>query len=240
MSSGSKTALVLLAGYGLVGAAAGIALTVPDPAAVASSARTSSTIAAGQVVDVVPSPVRANPSVPPPPPATGGGPDSSPLPTALRDVPAPGETASFEPARMVLPDGTPTAVLSVGVGDDGGLVIPENPAQVGRWVGGARAADSQGSLVIAGHVDSRDYGLGALYRLKGVTPGSVIELQGETRRQRYIVTSTRQVSQQSLATDDQFFRQDTPHRLVVITCGGPFDAVRHRYRDNYIVLARPA
>ncbi len=234
MSSGSKTALVLLAGYGLVGAAAGIALTLPGSSTPDSSAITSSPVA-----DVVTSTVWPDPSVPAPPP-TASGPGSSPVPTALRDVPAPGETASFEPTRMVLPDGTPTAVLAVDVGDDGGLIIPEDPAQVGRWVGGARAGDSVGSLVIAGHVDSREYGLGALYRLKGVTPGSVIELQGDTHRQRYIVTSTRQVNQQSLATDDQFFRQDVPHRLVVITCGGPFDAVRHRYRDNYIVLARPA
>jgi hypothetical protein len=29
-------------------------------------------------------------------------------------------------------------------------------------------------------------------------------------------------------------------RLVLITCGGPFDQVRHGYRDNLVVYAVPA
>ena len=36
------------------------------------------------------------------------------------------------------------------------------------------------------------------------------------------------------------FRTDGDAQLVLITCGGPFDPVRHRYADNYVVVARPA
>jgi hypothetical protein len=32
----------------------------------------------------------------------------------------------------------------------------------------------------------------------------------------------------------------TDPRLILVTCGGPFDQARHRYRDNLIVYAVPA
>jgi hypothetical protein len=164
---------------------------------------------------------------------------SAGIPSARQATAAPGQIAAFVPTQMVLPSGTRAPVRLVGVAADGSLVVPDNPAEVGIWDGGARAGDVLGSLVIAGHVDSRRYGLGALYQLKGVDRGAVIELRHGSDRVRYMVTAVRSVNQQSLATDDEFFRQNVPHRLVVITCGGPFDRVQRRYRDNYIVLARP-
>jgi radical SAM-linked protein len=162
------------------------------------------------------------------------------IPTARQASAAPGQQVAFVPSGLRLPNGTRAPVIPVGVAADGALEIPEDPAEVGVWNGGARAGDTLGSLVIAGHVDSRVHGLGVLYELKGVRPGAVIELSDGKRRQRYTVSSTRYVNQQSLATDDEFFRQDVDARLVVITCGGPFDPAKRRYRDNYIVLAIPS
>ena len=34
-------------------------------------------------------------------------------------------------------------------------------------------------------------------------------------------------------------RTDGPAQLVLVTCGGAFDPVRHRYADNYVVVAAP-
>ena len=37
---------------------------------------------------------------------------------------------------------------------------------------------------------------------------------------------------------DELFDRDGPPRLVVLTCGGAYDA-RNGYRDNVVVIAEP-
>jgi hypothetical protein len=52
-------------------------------------------------------------------------------------------------------------------------------------------------------------------------------------RRRYRVTSVRRVRKQALPSS--LYRRTGPARLVLVTCGGPFDG--HHYRDNIIVTA---
>lgn len=40
--------------------------------------------------------------------------------------------------------------------------------------------------------------------------------------------------------DADLFRADGPVRLVLITCGGTFEAAAGRYADNVVVVAHPA
>lgn len=247
MTSGARGTLIALGGYGLTMVLAGLTLVAgpgPSPVAVTELAPDSDAVAAE--IEPIPEPMPEPTGVRPTPaadlstplPAPSGVPSG--VPTAREASAAPGQRVAFVPSELRLPNGTRASVIPVGVAPDGALVIPENPAEVGVWDGGARVGDEVGSLVIAGHVDSRRYGLGVLAQLKGVRKGAVIELGNGAQRQRYAVQSTQYVNQQSLAADDQFFRQDVAARLVVITCGGPFDPVRRRYRDNYIVVATPA
>jgi hypothetical protein len=249
-----KVALVALAVYGVSMGAAGVALAVsppgtptPDRDGIVSVLGSAEDEAADPLVDDADPtgrPVGAAPLV-----APGGRgrtlvtpsvpvPAGS-VPSARRATVAAGQRATFVPTRIVLPSGEQAPVLPSGVQPDGSLVIPERPDVVGWWDGGARAGDPMGSLVIAGHVDSRRYGLGVLAEIKRLQQGAVLELRSGNQRLRYRVYRAVQVNQQSLAQDDEFFRQDSAHRLVVITCGGPFDQTRHRYRDNYIVMASP-
>jgi LPXTG-site transpeptidase (sortase) family protein len=151
----------------------------------------------------------------------------------------PGQLPSFVPVEIALPSGATATVVAAGVAGDGALLIPDNPRDVGYWTGGARPGERFGNVVIAGHVDSAKYGLGVLAELKGVRIGAVLELRAAGQRLRYRVIQTQVVPQQSLATNDQVFRQDGPPTLIVITCGGPFDPVRHRYQDNLIASAVP-
>lgn len=151
----------------------------------------------------------------------------------------PDQTAAFRPDRLVLPTGASAPVLPVSVRADGSLVIPTDPQRVGWWTSGAMAGDPFGSMVIAGHVDSARYGLGVLAGLRAVRVGQVLEVGAGTRVLRYRVVSQVAVRQARLAKDTDVFRPDVPHRLVVITCGGPFNTVTHRYLDNLIVIAKP-
>jgi hypothetical protein len=145
----------------------------------------------------------------------------------------------FRPAELILPGGAGAPVMSAGLHPDGSLVIPEDPAVVGWWNGGALAGDAFGSIVIAGHVDSARYGLGVMAQLRTLKSGQVVELRSGARRLSYRVTARTSVPQAELAARTDAFRQDTPPRLVLITCGGAFDPVRHRYQDNLIIYARP-
>ena len=42
-----------------------------------------------------------------------------------------------------------------------------------------------------------------------------------------------------LAADTTPFDQTVPERLVLITCGGRFDPLTHRYDDNLVVVGQP-
>jgi hypothetical protein len=145
----------------------------------------------------------------------------------------------FPPTELVLPGGAVAPVLDSGVRPDGSLAVPDDPATVGWWNGGALAGDAFGSVVIAGHVDSARFGVGVMARLRLLDRGEVVELRAPGRRLLYRVTAARSLPQSELAVRGDAFRQDLPPRLVLITCGGTFDRRHHRYEDNLVVTAEP-
>jgi hypothetical protein len=147
--------------------------------------------------------------------------------------------AVFAPTRVVLPDGTSAPVVPVGLHDDGSLVIPDDVRTVGWWTGGSKAGEPYGSVVLAGHVDSATRGIGVFAALRHVSPRQVVSLDGGALRARYQVVSATQVPQARISKDAGIFALDGAPRLVLITCGGPFDPVRHRYQDNLVVVATP-
>jgi hypothetical protein len=121
-------------------------------------------------------------------------------------------------------------VSAVGIDTkEGALGIPSDIRRVGWWRDGAAPGDDQGTVLIAGHVDSARDGAGAFYALRSARRGDVIRVE----RRRYRVTSVRRVRKQALPSS--LYRRTGPARLVLVTCGGPFDG--HHYRDNIIVTA---
>ncbi len=148
--------------------------------------------------------------------------------------------APFRPTRLVLPDGHSASVSAVGLHSDGSLVIPGDPRVVGWWTGGSMAGETSGSVVVAGHVDSASRGIGVLAALPALRPDQVVKLTRGRRTARYRIVSARLVPQAQLSKAGGLFRTDGDARLVLITCGGSFDPVRHRYADNYVVVARPS
>jgi hypothetical protein len=148
--------------------------------------------------------------------------------------------APFRPTRLVLPHALSAAVSAVGLHDDGSLVVPDDPRVVGWWTGGSMAGEAYGSTVLAGHLDSASRGIGVLAELPQLRPGQVVELTAGSRSARYRVASARLVPQARLSRAGGLFRTDGDAQLILITCGGSFDPLRHRYADNYVVVARPS
>jgi LPXTG-site transpeptidase (sortase) family protein len=145
-----------------------------------------------------------------------------------------------EPTRVTLRRlGIDAAVSSVGVDTRLGVLdVPPNIASVGWWRDGAVPGASAGTILLGGHVDSARRGAGAFYALKGARRGDTITLRSEAATTRsYRVTSMRRVRKAELPTN--IFTRTGERRLVLVTCGGPFDTKTKRYRDNVIVTAVP-
>jgi LPXTG-site transpeptidase (sortase) family protein len=151
-------------------------------------------------------------------------------------TPAPSQRIRFVPEQVVLPGGAKAPVLPATTINDQ-LQVPPQARRVGWWDGGAEAGDPFGSVVLAGHVDTRTEGLGFFARLQGIRPGEVVVLNGAGHTASYRVVSVVSVRKDALATKSGAFDQDVAHRLVLITCTGAYDASRGGYEDNLVVTA---
>jgi len=85
--------------------------------------------------------------------------------------------AGAAPVRLQVPIlGADAPITTVAVASDGELGVPDDPAILGRWRGGAVArwrvaGSAQGTVVLDGHVDTRLQGAGALLHLAALRPG---------------------------------------------------------------------
>ncbi|MFB9431481.1 class F sortase [Streptoalloteichus tenebrarius] len=166
---------------------------------------------------VAPSPGPSRSVAPPSPPAPP--PRLAPLALAMPSV---GVTAEVEPAR---------------VNQDGSLAVPRDAGKVGWWTGGAVPESPSGTMVIAGHVDDVRTGAGAFFRLRDLRLGAPVEVATEAGSYRYRVIARR--TRPKWALPQNLFDPRAPHRLVLITCAGPFDESRGGYPDNLMVFADP-
>lgn len=120
----------------------------------------------------------------------------------------------------------------------GALAVPQNIDRVGWWRDGAAPGDDAGTILLAGHVDSARRGAGAFFALRGARRGDTVELRADDgRTRRWRVTTVRRVRKRALPT--AIFTRSGDRRLVLVTCGGPFDERAGQYRDNVVVTARP-
>lgn len=165
-------------------------------------------------------------------------PAGSPTRAALAGTPA-SQTYPFAPTTLTLPSGVVAPVDPANVDAARVLQVPADPGRVGWWTGGALAGEPYGSVVLAGHVDTRAYGLGAMAELLDIAPGDEVVVADGARHHAYRVVSVSEVPKARLAADLDVFRQDVGHRLVLVTCGGAYDPASHTYADNVVAVAVP-
>jgi LPXTG-site transpeptidase (sortase) family protein len=92
-----------------------------------------------------------------------------------------------------------------------------------------------GNAVIVGHVDTYA-GPGVFYNLYQLSPGDAVYVTVGRTRQRFRVTSVREMSKASFPVS-QVFGGTAKHMLWLITCGGAFDYETGHYLDNILVSA---
>jgi sortase (surface protein transpeptidase) len=106
---------------------------------------------------------------------------------------------------------------------------------VGWWAFGA-APGQEGNVVLAGHIDAYDRGIGTFASLTGVRVGEPVEVTDTGGDQhRYRVVGRRTYLKQALPRS--IYRRTGPAKLVLVTCGGRFLA--GHYDSNIVVYAVP-
>ena len=143
------------------------------------------------------------------------------------------------PSTLSIPSLGTTAPLDVlGVEDDQ-LLLPE-PERLTLFRDGSYPGDPQGTVLVAGHVNSSSLGRGALFHLVDIKEGATIWVTDATGRpHEYRVVGLQVLLKQALPRS-LFSRQGGPE-LVVVTCGGDIiDTPEGRhYESNVIVTAVP-
>ena len=111
---------------------------------------------------------------------------------------------------------------------------------MGWWTGSDRPGSPAGSTVLDGHVDSARTGASALHRLTELRAGDPIEVSDAQGRDVTYRVYARQVYPKHRGLPGSLFTATGPPRLVLITCGDPFDDTARSYQDNVVVLAAQA
>ena len=138
---------------------------------------------------------------------------------------------------------------AIGAPETASLTIPSDIHDVGWWDGEVRDGDrtiqedapapgQPGVALIAGHVDSAAAGPGALFALRDLKVGDVIEISGSVSHlSTWVVDATPQMAPKAQLPPQLWVTTGRP-QLALVTCGGPFDYATGHYVDNVIVWAR--
>ncbi len=180
----------------------------------------------------------------------GGEPEAAPLPASTFDErtvehPSAHDQQESVPSKLYGPRrlGIPSLGVDAPVEDEeltgtGELVIPGDPATVGRWRDGPDLSATAGTTLLAGHVNFSGVGRGALAELHRIRPRELVvttDASGHVYRWR--------VSAASVHHKDALpaFERSGRRQLALVTCGGPVlqTGKGHSYRDNILVYADP-
>jgi sortase (surface protein transpeptidase) len=148
--------------------------------------------------------------------------------------------SSDPPVALAVPAlGVDAEVVGVGTSPDGAMEIPRDGSTLGWYRWGPEPGGASGNAVISGHVSTRAGGPGALAPLAGIGVGEEVEVRtsgGELLTYRVVGVET--ITKSVLPVDRVFARDGAP-KLVLITCGGPFQPELGSFRDNVVVVAEP-
>jgi sortase (surface protein transpeptidase) len=178
-------------------------------------------------------------------PTATAAPTAAPAPTAVKDVPVTSSAltapeAAVAPVSLQIADiGVDMPVVPVGVDPDAQMELPVDPATAGWYRFGADAASASGNIVLSAHVDAPQYPIGPLAALRDLDPGDEVVVTDETGEQRTYAIDTLTYYRKTELPVDDIFARDGDSRLVIVTCGGPFDPATGRYRDNVVAVALP-
>ncbi len=158
--------------------------------------------------------------------------------TVKATTPAPAPMPAGPASTVALPWGS-AGIVDATV-QDGTLEPPDDPRTVGIWTGGAALGDTAGTVLLTSHVNYHHVS-GIFEPLSTLAIGQHVttaDAHGVTTR--WTVSSAYAVSKSGSLPAGIFAGKTGPRRLVLVTCGGAYDAAAHNYLSNVIVELEPA
>lgn len=152
------------------------------------------------------------------------------------DEPSGPQLPESSPVQVAIPGlGVTSTVVDLGLNLDGTMEVPQDPAEVG-WYVGSHSPGGGGAAVLAGHV-TWDRAPAVFFRLGDLRPGDRVEVTREDGRTAvFEVRRVARFPKDEFPTDAVYGQIDHPS-LRLITCGGAYDESANRYLDNVIVWA---
>jgi sortase family protein len=194
-------------------------------------------------------PALSAPSTPSKPSTVAASPSGSSTPSQNPGIPIsatggnilPAPSATPAPVRISISALTINApVVAEGIDSTGEMEIPTNIHTIGWYQWGSAPGATAGSIVMVGHVDSAQQGLGAFFYLKTLTAGALITVTtADNKTWNYRVLAREEFPKTNVPLA-AIFDQAGPPRLILATCGGAFDHSTKSYYDNIVVTALPA
>lgn len=173
---------------------------------------------------------------------TTARPDSLPaVAEAGRPVPRgaapPSATPPAEPVRVEIASiGVRSDLEQLGLGEDGSVQAPVDPARAGWFRAGTRPG-AKGPAVIAGHLDWTD-GPAVFARLADVVPGDTITVTDAAGAvHTFAATKVEQHPKEAFPTQ-AVYGPVPGAALRLVTCGGAFNRSTGHYLDNIVVFAQ--
>lgn len=152
-------------------------------------------------------------------------------------------TPAVRPAAITIEAiGVESTLIPLGLNQDGTLAVPpvDDPMQA-AWYDRSPTPGSPGPAVITGHVDGLQNGRkgspGVFHDLGRLQRGDAIRIDRvDGTVVTFEVTRVEQADKDAFPTATVYGNVPDPE-LRLITCSGPFDHARGRYKDNTIVYA---
>lgn len=181
--------------------------------------------------------------LPPSPSGAGGAQVAGPLPPS--SAPTVAQTPQYQaglPASSIrIPTLGVTATIGQATLQDGVLIPPRVPTEVGMWAGSSGLDAATGEVTLAGHVNWAGMPPFAFGRLAFLHTGDLVytaDARGAQTAWRVVGVTARA---KTAGVDPAGFVGAKGRRLLaLITCGGAFDGSSYSYEDNVYAYAVPA
>jgi len=149
------------------------------------------------------------------------------------------QKAPLEPASIAVPSlGVDMPIVPMGLNPQGGLALPDTSLEAVWYRHGSVPGEPGDAALIAAHVDNRKTGLGPFAKLLSVESGARVSItMSDATTVDFAVVRRERVSKQDVNFEQ--IMEDGAGMLVLVTCGGRFDATTGHYEDNVIVWAVP-
>lgn len=147
---------------------------------------------------------------------------------------------SPQPVRIRIPSIDVAADIDpVGMSDAVTMQVPVDIDLVGWFDRSVLPISEAGHTVLVGHRDGVSDPNGVFRNLDDVRSGDMITVRDLSgRRIKYVVKGVAVVSDKAFAQQaSEIFQTHGAHQLILITCGGTYDASEGGYQANVVVTA---